>query len=230
MQALILAAGSGQRFGGNIPKPLIRVAGKPIILHLCDQLSQLGCDDIIVVCGYQKALLEKAMRPNIRTVFNPFYEVTETLTSFWFGQSQIHDEFFLIQADAIFQIEILNLIMADPADIVFCFDAQFIDEEEYRIELVEGDVRNLGRAIPTTRAAGLLLPIQKLTRKALSRMKNLSDEAMQSGNFLKDIESTLLELVLSDTCSTSALDVARYKWCEINQPDQFDRARQLFGE
>jgi len=37
---LLLAAGSGKRFGSDIPKQYLEVAGQPLILHTLDSLSQ----------------------------------------------------------------------------------------------------------------------------------------------------------------------------------------------
>jgi bifunctional UDP-N-acetylglucosamine pyrophosphorylase / glucosamine-1-phosphate N-acetyltransferase len=62
MEAIILAAGKGSRMGSELPKPLLPVAGKPMIEHVLDTLqemksvSQAPC----VVYGYgAKAMQEQ---------------------------------------------------------------------------------------------------------------------------------------------------------------------------
>jgi 2-C-methyl-D-erythritol 4-phosphate cytidylyltransferase len=42
--AIIVAAGSGQRFGSAIPKQFVPLCGKPLIVHTLDRFA--GCDDI----------------------------------------------------------------------------------------------------------------------------------------------------------------------------------------
>lgn len=47
--ALVPAAGSGRRFGGEVPKQYLRVAGKPLIAHALDALLSHPCIDGVVV-------------------------------------------------------------------------------------------------------------------------------------------------------------------------------------
>jgi len=56
-QALILAAGEGQRlrpFTANKPKVMISIAGKPILRHVIESLAQNGIRDIVLVVGYKR--------------------------------------------------------------------------------------------------------------------------------------------------------------------------------
>lgn len=60
MKAVILAAGEGTRMRPlteDTPKPLLPVAGKPIIQHTIDDISDV-VDEIIVVAGYRKEQVE----------------------------------------------------------------------------------------------------------------------------------------------------------------------------
>lgn len=59
MKAIIPAAGTGQRmrpFTFTKPKPLITVAGKPIICHILDSLEGI-VDEVVIVVGYMKEKL-----------------------------------------------------------------------------------------------------------------------------------------------------------------------------
>lgn len=60
MQAVILAAGEGKRMQPltfERPKPLIEVAGKPIIEHIIDALPE-EIDEVIVVIGYKGQMIK----------------------------------------------------------------------------------------------------------------------------------------------------------------------------
>ena len=55
MKAIIPVAGAGRRlrpFTYTQPKPLIPVAGKPILSYIIDQLKDLGVDEFVFVIGY----------------------------------------------------------------------------------------------------------------------------------------------------------------------------------
>jgi len=58
MQAVVLAAGEGQRlkpFTVNKPKVMIKVANKPILEYVIEALRDAGILDIILVVGYKKS-------------------------------------------------------------------------------------------------------------------------------------------------------------------------------
>jgi 2-C-methyl-D-erythritol 4-phosphate cytidylyltransferase/2-C-methyl-D-erythritol 2,4-cyclodiphosphate synthase len=60
--ALIVAAGTGTRAGGGVPKQYRRLGGKAVLAHAVDHLREAGADDIRVVIGPgQQALYEAAI-------------------------------------------------------------------------------------------------------------------------------------------------------------------------
>lgn len=55
MKAMILAAGRGERMGrltDNLPKPLLEVNGKPLIVHHIERLVAAGVHDIVINVHY----------------------------------------------------------------------------------------------------------------------------------------------------------------------------------
>lgn len=55
MKAIVLAAGRGRRLEPltlTRPKPLLHVAGRPILAHVLDPLARIGIDDVVVVVGH----------------------------------------------------------------------------------------------------------------------------------------------------------------------------------
>lgn len=47
--AVVVAAGSGQRLGADLPKALVEVAGRPLVAHAVRRLAEAGATDIVVV-------------------------------------------------------------------------------------------------------------------------------------------------------------------------------------
>ena len=63
-KAVLLAAGRGSRLGaltGSVPKPLLTVAGRPIIVHILDGLQKAGIEEITIVTGYLGDVLEQEL-------------------------------------------------------------------------------------------------------------------------------------------------------------------------
>jgi MurNAc alpha-1-phosphate uridylyltransferase len=64
VKAMILAAGLGTRMRpltDNCPKPLLLVAGKPLIVHHIEQLVLLGIRDIVINHAYLGHMIEEAL-------------------------------------------------------------------------------------------------------------------------------------------------------------------------
>lgn len=62
MKTVLLAGGLGSRLAeetGIIPKPMVEVGGRPIILHVMDIYNHWGHHDFIVACGYKCMLMKK---------------------------------------------------------------------------------------------------------------------------------------------------------------------------
>ena len=67
--AVILAAGKGVRMHSQMPKVLHRVAGKPMIWYVVKAAKEAGIDDIILVVGHGREMVEEALAgENLRFV------------------------------------------------------------------------------------------------------------------------------------------------------------------
>ncbi len=61
MKAIIPLAGKGTRLRPHThvtPKPLMRVAGRPVLSYILDDLAELGVDEIVFVVGYLRDVIE----------------------------------------------------------------------------------------------------------------------------------------------------------------------------
>ncbi len=61
MQLIILAGGKGTRMGElarQLPKPMIPIAGKPLLEHQIDLARRYGITDVILLTGYLGDVIE----------------------------------------------------------------------------------------------------------------------------------------------------------------------------
>jgi molybdenum cofactor cytidylyltransferase len=71
ISSIVLAAGSGTRFGGT--KQLARYQGKPLAQHAIDASASAGVGELVVVIGHDAEAIERGLRlpPQGRFVRNP---------------------------------------------------------------------------------------------------------------------------------------------------------------
>ena len=61
MSAVVLAAGEGTRMHSERPKPLHRLCGRPMVLHVLHALAELDLQRAVVVVGHGGAWVTKAV-------------------------------------------------------------------------------------------------------------------------------------------------------------------------
>jgi UDP-N-acetylglucosamine diphosphorylase / glucose-1-phosphate thymidylyltransferase / UDP-N-acetylgalactosamine diphosphorylase / glucosamine-1-phosphate N-acetyltransferase / galactosamine-1-phosphate N-acetyltransferase len=62
MKAVILAAGKGTRMRdltNEVPKPMLRVQGKPILEHILEGIVAAGIQDVFIVTGFRAEVIER---------------------------------------------------------------------------------------------------------------------------------------------------------------------------
>jgi len=61
LYAVVLAAGEGTRMRSQRPKPLHRLCGRPMVLHVLDALAELEVDRVVVVVGHRGEWVTKTL-------------------------------------------------------------------------------------------------------------------------------------------------------------------------
>jgi MurNAc alpha-1-phosphate uridylyltransferase len=69
LKAIILAAGRGERMRpltDRLPKPLLEVGGKPLIVHHIEKLAALGCERVVINHAHLGEMIEGALGDGAR--------------------------------------------------------------------------------------------------------------------------------------------------------------------
>ncbi len=116
MQAVVLAAGEGQRlrpFTVNKPKVMIEVANKPIIGYVVEALAGAGIRDIVVVVGYKRSRIMEYLKGGEDFGVKIEYAVQEQQLGTAHALKQAEDlvssdEFIVVSGDNIFDSETIE--------------------------------------------------------------------------------------------------------------------------
>jgi len=72
--AVVLAAGRGTRFGGDLPKPCLELHGRPIVAYVLDAAVGSGLGPVVLVVGHAADEVARCATPGVELVINPAYE------------------------------------------------------------------------------------------------------------------------------------------------------------
>ncbi len=118
MKAIIPVAGAGTRLRPHTytqPKPLIPVAGKPIISFIVDSLLDAGVNEFVFIIGYLGEKIRNYIEeryPNIKMEFVTQEERQGLGHAIWMAKDVIKDanEVFIILGDTIFDVDMASFI------------------------------------------------------------------------------------------------------------------------
>ena len=121
MKAVIPLAGKGTRLRPHThltPKPLVHVAGKPVMSYILDDLIELGVEEIVFVVGYLQDTIRAYMAENYPQI-KPHYTVQEvqdgTAGAVGLAKPWADEELLILFVDTLFDAD-LNLAKTLDAD------------------------------------------------------------------------------------------------------------------
>jgi NDP-sugar pyrophosphorylase family protein len=107
MQAVILAAGKGVRMQPltyDMPKPMVKVAGKNLLEHKLDELpDEIG--EVIMIIGYLGEQIKNYFGDNYRGRKISYVEQAELLgtgKALWLAQNLIKEKFIVLMGDDLY--------------------------------------------------------------------------------------------------------------------------------
>ncbi len=237
MQGIIMAAGKGSRLGDankNMPKSFLEIEGKKLLEYNLDMLTKYGINDIIIVTGYMVEEFEKLLgdRKDIRIVYNPFYDSTNVLSSFWFGQELLEDDFIYMHADTICDTEIFEDLLSAEGDIVLPVDFRPCDEEAMKVELdkVSGQVKFINKTMDLSLGDGEFIGICKISKNSIPKVKSVTNKIMREQKFSSFFEVALQSIIDNDLCKLTTIPTKGKFWCEVDFKEDYERAIEGISE
>ncbi len=235
MQAIIMAAGKGSRLGNltnNKPKSFIEIESKKLIEYNIDMLLKCGIKDIIIVTGYMAIEFERLLsnRKEIKFVFNPFYDITNSLPSFWFGQELLNDDFIYMHADTLCDTEIFEELLRQEGEIILPIDFSPCDEEAMKVKLINDEIKFINKTMNPEAADGEFIGIAKISKICLPEIKSFTNKIMKEQKFSSYFEEVLQEIIDKNICKVTTIPTRNKFWCEIDYEEDYERAKKEISD
>lgn len=154
MKALILAAGMGSRIAAEIDhhhKALLPLAqGTPLLRYTVRLLLSYGIEPTIVT-GYRRTELRQALDiPGVNFFHNPFYQVTNSMASFYFALAGLdyHSDYLHLEADTFIEPKLLEKIIALPRQQpLMMVDYRRQDGADVKVRCQDGYLRQYSKEL-----------------------------------------------------------------------------------
>jgi len=196
LKAIIPVAGMGTRLRPHThtaPKVLLPVAGKPMLAHILDELSALGCDEVSFIVGYKGEMIRDFVGNSYKFKSN-FIEQPEMKGlghAVWLGKEKHYSDepVLVVLGDTIFKADLAKVFAGGESSL----GVKEVDDPR-RFGVVEldagGNVKRLVEKpeVPPSNLA--IVGIYYITRPKV--LFNCLDEIVQSG------QTTRGEIQLTD--------------------------------
>lgn len=111
MKAVILLAGLGTRLRPHTyskPKPLVQVAGKPVLAHILDSLAELDLEETVFVVGYMGDQIQTYVAEHYPRMHAKYVEQDEMkgqAHAIWLAREYINQPVLIVFGDTIWETD-----------------------------------------------------------------------------------------------------------------------------
>lgn len=237
MKALILSAGQGSRLlplTADRPKCLLPLDSMTVLEWQIRELQRCGINEIVVVVGFQAAAVERfvadlrSSRLAIRTVFNPFYQVADNLSSCWMARHEMRGNFLLLNGDTVFESEVAaRLIVGEDAPITIAIDhSSDYDADDMKVRLAGRRVLEIGKWLPAEHTDGESIGMMRFRDDGATLFVDELDRVMRTPEGLDYWYTTAIG-TLATTGAVSTVSIEGLDWGEVDYPVDLQRVRAM---
>lgn len=234
MKAIILAAGRGRRlypFTKYIPKCLLDIGGRTILEHQINHIRDCGIDEVVIVVGFGSEKVENFLRNydglgmRIKTLYNPFYQTTNTLISLWIAREEMDEDIVVVNGDDVFEVEVLEQALG-ARDKKICLPvkrkAGYV-EEDMKVVIRVGSVAEIGKALSSSPSAESV-GIRVFRDTGVELIKRAIEEEILTEEAEKKWYISAIQRLIKKGYTVNPLDIEDLFWMDVDYPSDLYRA------
>lgn len=239
MQAIILSAGRGSRLlplTTDLPKCLLPIGMTTVLGMQLDTLAKAGIKKATIVTGFNAHLVEtelagRSQGPNVKTKFNPFYQVADNLASCWMVRKAMKSDFLIINGDTLFSPELLAKVLAAPAaDITVTIDKKDqYDGDDMKVTLEGSQLLSIGKTLTPQQTQGESIGMLRFMGEGRATFKNELKRRMRNEDGTKSWYLSAIDNLAKSGVTISTTNIQGETWAELDTPEDYEICRELFG-
>lgn len=235
MKALILAAGMGSRLApisNDIPKAMVPVRGKPILVKQIENLIDNGISDIAVVVGYKGDVIKDLLAEQfsfVHVIENADYDKTNNMYSAFMARNWISESpFIMMNGDVFFDSVIIRDLCQNVEPNLVCVDTTCYMDESMKVAAQDGRLTKISKTIAPDSAFGVSIDVYKFSKESCELFFERCCEYIRVRHEL----NLWSEVALNDVFGMVVFRPSHVagRWYEIDTLEDLAQANRLFGE
>ena len=242
MQAIVLAAGVGNRLGEprpdgrRGPKALLEFGGESLLVRHVHALRQHGVTEITVVVGFEADLVHEALAalavdPAVRTITNPDFR-EGSVVSVWAARHVLRagGPVILMDADVIYDRRLMARLTGSTLRNVLLLDRE-IEPGDEPVKLCIRDGRIVDfRKKPTEPHDwhGESVGFFRFEPATAAELAERTEQYVTGGRRHLEYEEPIRDMIMASPAERFGFeDISGLPWTEIDFPEDVEKARAL---
>lgn len=228
MEVIIMAAGVGSRLAGisnNQPKCLIKAAGESLIKRIVRLCNKKGLRNITVVTGYKYKNIEEELGNSVTYIENPFYNITNSISSLWLAKEYLVGDVLLMNADLYFEENVLDMALEQTQDAVMLADSTRIEGADYRFAFDKDTIVRYGKELSNHETDGEYVGIVRIDKSFINDFTARLKKMISKG-LVNDWWENVLYSFIENGKDIHYHDVKGTFWTEIDYLTDYIRLQK----
>jgi len=200
-----------------------------------DAFAACGLTEFVVITGYNAHLMEDLLAEiadetalTIRTVYNPFFAVSDNLASCWMARHEMDGDFIQVNGDNVFQADLAQCVI-DGATSEVTVATNFkdnYDADDMKV-MMDGDhLTEVGKMLPVEAVDAEAIGIYVFKRGGGPAYRAVLEEAMRDPSGLKQWFPSAVG-TLAKQLPIDVVNVGDREWSEVDFPVDLQATRQM---
>jgi len=238
MKVIILGAGQGKRLlplTQDVPKALLDIGGQTLVRRQIDAFAACGLKEFVVITGYNARLMDDLLREiasetgvTIRTVYNPFFAVSDNLASCWMARHEMEGEFIQVNGDNVFQADLARCVIdgaSGDVTVATNFKENY-DADDMKVMMDGDQLTEIGKMLPVEAVDAEAIGIYVFKGSGGPSYRAVLEESMHDPSGLKQWFPSAVG-TLAKQVPIGVVNVGNREWSEVDFPVDLQAARQM---
>lgn len=184
--------------------------------------------EIVVVIGYRAEDIKKELEgTNVKFVMNPFYEVTNSISSLWFARDYLERaNVAIVHGDVVFSDEIVSDYLVKPTDYPYVLvDSSVQKQGAYNVVIKDNQVLVMSKKLENFTAKYSCMT--KLDPVSSRLLKQEIDEMINGNMYDQYFEDSLVQMIMFHDFQLSSVDIVGKMWAEVDGVDDLLNAQTI---
>lgn len=184
--------------------------------------------EIVVVVGYKAADVKAELNgENVKFIMNPFYEVTNSISSIWFAREYLEREnVAIVHGDVVFSDKIITSYLTVPTDHPYVLtDSSCNRPGAYNVVAQGNQVLVMSKKLEHFTAKYCCMT--KLDPVSSRLLKEEIDSMVNCNMYDQYFEDSLVQMIMFHDFQLFCEDIAGEKWSEVDTVDDLLTAQKI---